>query len=905
MFMTWYFTCMGFCAHLCGQELPTEDTAMADYISGGIYFSGIGNGTDFSTIVEKLKKVESIPLNRMKLWKSDWNKRYEAFGEVISTVRDAKAKLTALNNPQKFLSKVGTSSNENILTVKAGANAVDGAHTIKVEKLASNAIWASNATFDSKNTSVNATGSAQDFSYVYKGQARTVSVPAGTSLESFVNLVNQDKGNLGVKVSLINTTGGYTFQVQGKDSGAAADLSILPSNLLNMGGGNTTWISNAPVADPTASFASQGATAVDYTYTLTHKNGSTETVTLKGDFTQQDLADAVNAKFGPNTAKFVGGNLIFSDITEVTKAIEGGTTSRAQGTPTTAATFSGALTDPLGTAGTDYTYTLTNADGTTKDIVLDGGKTRQDLIDAIKREGYGVTVTGDASSGYSMNVKNVTGISGNGLTQGDTKWSISQPAKATDTLQLDVVPRKLTFTFMKSDGNAASVSITNDKTMDDLVSKINQDLGAGTASLTTRDGKQYLQLNNISSAAGFGIRGHVESSSAWAVRNSCDAVFRVDNWPQALTSSSNEVTDVLEGVTLTFKDVGTSQISIAADKDAVKENIQTVLDTINSVIKKVQDLTKWDEKKQLASSNPKDANYSPSQWDKEKGGLLTGNYGVQLFNTRIKTLASGTPPGFTSMDALNDLAGDFVATLGQMGIKTCSNEGNASYGLLMIAPPSGSESMQVLDQERFDKAISEHLDDVISFFAADDSGSSSSSDFRYASHVKGQTKAGTYSVSYTVGDDGSVSEVLINGVRANESDTEPGVYTVGAAGNASGLSIKLDNLAPGSHSGTVSIKQGKIRQMEDFFTSELVYYKPDPKVPSISENNGALMILHANYKQIMDNIDKKIDREQSRLDVWERTQKLAFSRLETLLGNYDRSMQSMSGQLAKLGNGSS
>lgn len=793
---------------------------MATYLSGGIYFSGIGNGTDFGNIVDQLKKVESIPMQRMEMWKADWKKRYDAFGYVISAVRDAKDALSTLNSPQKFLLKTASSSNASVLSARANAGAADGSHTIEVKQLASNAIWASTQTFASKTSNINNTATAQDFTYTYKGTTRSVSVPRGTTLEGFANLINQDSRNPGVRVGIIQVAGGYTFQVQGQSSGAQAALNISPSNLFGGSGtASSVWQANIATVDPSAAFADSGPAMKPYTYKVTMGDGFTEyTIGINGNKTQQELADAINIQAGAGTATFANGRMVLADV----KSVEI-------------------------TAGSDPSTTV---------------------------------------NGTEIN----------------SVWTTSLAGVAGNTIQPNVVPELLNYSFTMADGTTNSLSITSDKNMNDLIAWINDpsNLGAGAASLEVIDGKQYLKLNNVNSASGFGVQGQVVSSSQWTIQRATDAIFKVDNWPQDLVSSSNTVENVLQGVTLTLTDIGTARISVAADTESVKKNIQAVLDTLNLVIKTVQELTKYDDKKQVASSDPSKSNYSASQFDREKGSVLTGNYGVQLFNTRLKTLSSGTPPGFSSIQGGNLFSGDFVATLSQIGIKTCTEPGNPNYGLFMVAPPGGSQQMQLMDMDRFDKALSENLEDVVRFFAADDEGSSSSASFRYNGHIKGITKAGSYNVSYSVDSNGNPYDVKINGVTANPSD-EAGVYTVGQAGDATGLSIKIDDFSVGTHTGKVSIKQGKVRQMEDFFTSELVYYEPNAREPMIGAKNGALMILQANYQQIMDNIDKKIEREQTRLDVWERTQRLAFSRLETLLGKYERSQSNLQSQLAKLG----
>ena len=893
-------------------------------ISGGINFSGIGNGTDFSQIVDKLKEVESMPMKRMEAWKADWNKRYEAFGEIIAAVREAQQNLTKLNSPQKFLTKIAASSKENIVGAKANADAVDGTHTVKVEQLASNAIWSFNESFDNKFSKVNTSGTAQDFSYTYQGKTRTLSIPNGTTVEGFVTMVNQDRSNPGVKMNLVQTSAGYTIQIQGKESGAKNDLTVHPSNLLGLNGGTSLWQgTNAIEGKELASF---GAEVKNYTYTVALDGMAAFDVELGGNASQQDLANAINDKYRiaagdttlPGIAEVKNGKMQIAGLQSMTTKVAGSADSTMTGKPTTTlnsraavlkdtALFDGRLAED------ELTYNLEMADGTTKTIKLAGNASQQQLVDAINKAGGGVSAKVEGSAGaYSIALSGVKGLTLDGAAPGDpimengdvgaTTWAGSYAAKEKDTLQSGVVPRVMEYSFLTTSNERINFTITNTDgklTADEIVAEFNRNTTGLKAPLPVasfKDGK--LEITNIASGTGVGVsgQGQVVENSKWSIRKAEDAIFQIDNWPQKLTSSTNEVSNVLDGVTLTLKDVGDSQISVSSDRDSVKENIQTVLDTINTVVKKVQDLTKWDSQKQTVDTT---GNYG-SQFNSEKGSVLTGNYGVQLFNTRLKTNMAGSPPGFNSVSGDDIFSGDFIAALSQMGIKTCSTEGDPNYGLFQIAPSGSSDTMQSLDQQRFDDAISNRLEDVISFFASDDVGSTSSPNFRYANHIKGMTKPGTYGVSYKVSADGTISNVMINGVKANESDLSPGTFTVANAGGASGMSITIDNLAEGEYQGNVSIKQGKVRQMEDFFAAELVYYKPKQADPSISQNNGGLMILQANYMDIMNNIDKKIEREQTRLIKWERTQRLAYSRLETVLGQYERNMQSLSSQMGQL-----
>ena len=900
-------------------------------ISGGINFSGLGNGTDFSQIVDKLKEVESMPMKRLESWKADWNKRYEAFGEIIASVREAKENLIKLNSPQKFLTKVAASSQEGTVGAKANADAVDGSHSVEVLQLASNSIWSFNGNFTSKTVKVNDTGTAQDFSYTYKGKTRTISVPNNTTLESFVNMVNQDRTNPGVKMNLIQTANGYTIQVQGKDSGASNDLVVHPSNILGLSGGSTTWSSNNAI-DLDRTLSSYGAEVKDYTYQLTRHDGSTFSVAVKGNITKDDLATKINEASrattppGGDVAEIKNGKLELTDIQSMKTSVPGSSDSSITGKATTTQSATGtnesALLDPSLTEDDTIFYEITLSNGTKGQIELAGNSTRKDFIEAVNSIGNGVSAKVDTASGnYDMTFEGIQKIervnsdgatppvytpSGDPLMDGisgtaDTSWVTSTPAKGSDLIQSDVVPAKINYSLLMADGSTKTFTLDNsagDLKMQDLVTRLESELGAGNVEV--KDGKLLLKDVFSASGTGLGGQGQVAESSLWSIRKAQDARFKIDNWPQELTSATNEVVGVLDGVTLSLKDVGKAQVSVVSDRDSVKENIQTFLDTINTVVKKVQDLTKYDKDKQVYDTSTSKNNYYGSQFNTQKGGVLTGNYGVQLFNTRLKTTMSGTPPGFNSRTGEDIFSGDFVAALAQMGIKTCSQEGNPNYGMFMIAPPGTTDTMQAMDQERFDKAITDNLDDVIAFFASDDVGTSSSFGFRYTNHIKGMTKPGTYGVSYEVLADGTISNVLINGVKAGESDLAPGTFTVSNAGAASGLSITIDDLTPGKYNGNVSIKQGKVRQMEDFFASEMVFHEPTATDPTAGKENGGLMILQSNYMQIMKNIDKKISLEEDRINRWERTQRMAFSRLETLLGQYDRNMQSLSSQMGQL-----
>ena len=442
------------------------------------------------------------------------------------------------------------------------------------------------------------------------------------------------------------------------------------------------------------------------------------------------------------------------------------------------------------------------------------------------------------------------------------------------------------------------------------------DLQTGTLPAT---GNYYLKLNNIDTFSGPSIAGQVTDSSNWNIRAAANAKYTVDNWPVEMESATNSVSNVLEGVVFTIKDKGSATLSVSTDITSVEKSIQTFLDSVNSVLMTINELSKFDEDKEVTTNDPNKTsskNYSSSQLTTEKGGLLQGNYGVQLFKSRFMSMLNSAPPGFTSRATASDvLSGDVLANLANMGIKVETDQSSANYGLLQIAPTSGIAELKQMDQSNYEDMINNHLTDVVDFFCSTGTGASTSADFRYGSHVAGITKGGTYDVNYNVDASGNITKVTVGGVEATRDTSQPGYYYSVASGDARGMSLQIDNLTPGDHSGQIRIKEGLVQTVSTFLKSEMTFTdvnvtttgtaQQNADAIALKSQNGALMVLKNNYQSIMENIDKKITQEQTRLDLWESRQKKAFANLETLLKKYNTQNDQLTSQIKSLSSTSS
>ena len=594
-------------------------------------------------------------------------------------------------------------------------------------------------------------------------------------------------------------------------------------------------------------------------------------------------------------------------------------------------------------------YMIVKDDGTSQVITLAGNATFDDLKTALIDAGLFTEDPSDPKKLTGDHVMSMTLIAGTDSGSGYTKeltcentikfstmTNATAPSDSTgthyDQATLETPP-DLKYTYKGNDGKDASFTLASGSSLTDVVKELNTNgvdvelvytdadgtektiSGADVAAGTPLDaGTQYTLRIKNGVLSGPGVEGQVVQSDNWSIQKACNAIYNVDNWPMDLESDSNTITGVIEGVTFNLHDVGEARLTIATDANSVQESIQTFIDTVNNVLATVIAFTKYDENAETTTNDPDnktDSNYSMSQLTSQKGGILQGNYGVQLFDSRFTSVLTGVPAGYKNMEDKDDpLSGDWVANLANLGIKVCSDETSENYGLLMIGAPSSISGMTTMDQENYTEMLSEHLDSVIDFFCGPSTpGTSDTANFRYASSLNGITKAGTYDVTYTVDKNGNITDVYIGGERATNDSTMGSNYFSVASGDAKGTAIYIDNLEPGTHTGTIRIKTGLIDTVDQFMKAELTYVDTGDSINddsiALKSQNGGLMILQANYLDIMESIDVKIEREQDRLEVWEQHQKDKFARLQTLLSQYSKTQAQLQSQLSQLSGSSS
>ncbi|WP_428562645.1 MAG: flagellar filament capping protein FliD [Solidesulfovibrio sp. DCME] len=547
--------------------------------SGQITYSGLGNGTDFDALITKLVQVEQGRITTLQTWKQSWVRKQEAFQELNSAMLTLKSTLKGMDTVGEFLVKTTDSTNSLVLSATTGSDALDGSHSITVNRLATAKAMVTQTGYSSADTDINASASDATFAYVYQGTTYTLSVGANATLTDLASIVNNDANNAGVKASVVYDGSKYYLQMRGMDTGDSASLTIASNTSLT------------------------GFTA---------------------------------AKFD--------------------------------------------------------------------------------------------TITSNAS-----------------------------------------------------------------------------------------------------------------------------ALLKLDGWPTAsnayITRETNTVTDLVSGLTLSLKSTGTVTITTATDTDAVRENIQTFVEQMNTVRTLLQDLTKYDSSTEQAS-------------------ILTGNYGLQLIDTKLKTAVAGKAVGF-------DYTLDTYSVLAQLGITTDAEEGSDTEGLLII------------DEDTLSGILASNATKAAELFAASYVGRSDTSEMALSSYIANTTQCGSYEVSYTTDASGKITGATING-HAAMWHSNSNLITGSHGYDEAGLVIKAIDVTAGTHTGTVSLKQGKTGELVDLL-GELT-----------DSSDGPLHILDENYDDITAMIDDKIAFEERRIATYASNLRKRFAKVDSMLSTYNQMQTQLDSQIAQL-----
>ena len=460
-----------------------------------------------------------------------------------------------------------------------------------------------------------------------------------------------------------------------------------------------------------------------------------------------------------------------------------------------------------------------------------------------------VTASSDAEEGSHTIVINQ-------LAKNDIEMHNSGYGSTSDVINSSGSTKIFKYTY---NSTTVSIDVADGTTLEGLVNLINQDADnpGVKASLINDGSKYYLQIRGLdlgdkyeitissdTTLTGFGPDDFSETQDAQ------NSQIRVDGWPASdwIERESNTISDVITGVTLNLKDVGTIQVDVAKDMDAIKEQVRNFVDQVNNIITTIQGYTKVN-----SGTN--------------EGSIFTGNSTINMTMENIKSILSSIGVGF-------DRDNDTYPVLSTIGITTDAQTGSTTYGQLL------------LDESKLEEALNSNAEAVAEIFSADLVAATNSSDFREYSHINGLTEGGIYDVEYEINASGEIVSAKIDGYDASIDNSKHVITST--KGNSKGLAIQIDNLGTGTYSGQIRLKKGKALELID-------------KLEELTDSySGPLHIMEDHLNDEIDMIDEQIDNETVRLDTYERNMRDKFARLEALLGYYNNLNTYLTSQINSL-----
>lgn len=208
--------------------------------------SGLVSGMDTSAIIDAMKGVKEIQINKLKGQKSDIDSKISKIGTIKSAMTELTTFLEDFKTDDEVLEFAGTTTDEDVMTVSVGGGALPGSYELQVGQLANlekDRSQAFTATTDAvKAGSLTLTVKEED--------AVTIDLTEGMTLSEVADAVNASDAE--VFASIIND-GTYSYlQISAKETGHVIgadpnDAIIIEENYTGATGGmlNLTQVTTA------------------------------------------------------------------------------------------------------------------------------------------------------------------------------------------------------------------------------------------------------------------------------------------------------------------------------------------------------------------------------------------------------------------------------------------------------------------------------------------------------------------------------------------------------------------------------------------------------------------------------------------------------------------------------------
>ncbi len=583
---------------------------------GTLTFPGLATGIDTNEIIEQLMAVESRQLARYKVDLEELDEKLTA----LESIQDASVALQeaaeALSDKDSLIAFTSSSTDDGVVGVSASDDAEAGSHTIIVNQLATSETWIQDDSDFSYTSSLVGEGT---FLYSYNYQEIKITTSSTTTLEDFVDLINNDEDNPGVTASLLYQGKKYHLVLTGTETGEDYQISINDTST-EVWKADTALTEDAENADLETELTDldqwSGFLNGDESITISgtdHNGNAIEpdyTLDITSSTTIDNLIDEINSYFdGVAYAQLKNGKISLTDMTS-------------------------------GTSDLSITLTYNDTDGS-------GSFSLPTM--AVSTEG-GATTSNLASMASSTFVQTQDAQNAEIQVDGYTPTATAE----VQTITPDSTPSAGTFTLTYNGTTTAAIAYDATATeIQDAINAISGSTGLGNVTVSGTMTGGSIEVT-FSTADGNVRPLTVDVSSLTGTSSATVAETERGSNEEWITRNSNTISDAISGITLNLQDVNDLDdsnepiavtITVSRDTDSVSEKVESFVSNYNALISLLEEYTEYDN-------------------ELETMGILSNDVAVSLIETQLKTMLQALATGFTSDDdyqEASDIGIDFDA----------------------------------------------------------------------------------------------------------------------------------------------------------------------------------------------------------------------------------------------------
>jgi len=630
--------------------MPTDVTltgAATELLSGSIKWTGLGSGIDFAEVVDQLVAIERTQINSLEAWKTTWEDKMTSLQGLNSRMAALGSFCKDFDSFQEFYSRTSTSSDSTVLTVTNTSTAVPGSHTIVVGQNIVGRV---------------ATRSYQD------GVA--VGGNAGTQL--LIRVGDPDDSGTWQTVTL---TEGVNWD------GAIDDIDALATAINTQDDAGANILEDVQVVED----KTRGAD-IYKRLIITAKNGGTSNQL----WVEQPAG--MNLFYEDSTYKTSIDDPYYETNWNNTGGVDLGKQGTYIGSTNKTFTFMINTTGKIGQE--DINVSWADNEGNSGTFVVDDFGT-YDVFQGVQVEFLDTTPGDDsddtvfAADSFTMDVYHTTlqSAQDSGLAQVEQRVHtgfVDLITPVTDTDQ--------TFSYYY-EGVQTIINVSAGATLQDLVNLINSDSNnRGVQAAIINDGTStttsyHLVLtaeetgaeHTITDITGTLDNFDCSDSDFETTQKATNSMIRVDGFPSSssewLQRSTNNVSDVIMGVTLNLQDTGSTVVTVSDDVESIATQIETFVNSVNFLMDYIHEETK----------------YLPETGE---SGTMIGNYAYSLVRSVVNDL-------LYTVGLDSDV--DTYTQLSQIGISTDPDQ----------------NGKLVIDSTALNNALNNDLEAVARLFVAD------------------------------------------------------------------------------------------------------------------------------------------------------------------------------------------